>query len=139
MLLGQSLDGMQVFDALRAIQAFRQLEGTRELPLWLQAERQMAGVALYAAIFAPNIVRVDLHDLPKTHRDGPIFLNVSRYIEMPQAVAMAATNTKVRIYQDDDAGWEYPLAAAGRLGWDAKQIQIRNRKKLPQNAGETKK
>jgi hypothetical protein len=92
----------------------------------------MAGIALYASLvesepFEPFIVRLDLYDLPKSHRDGPIFLNVSRYLDMPQAVAMAAERAKVVLYQDDDAGWEYPQAVAQKLGWDAKQIQIRRK------------
>ena len=87
----------------------------------------MAGVALYASLFEPDIKRLDLYDLPKTHRDGPIFLNVNRYLDMPQAVAMAAERSKVVLYQDDDAGWEYPQAVAEKLGWDAKQIQIRKK------------
>ena len=89
----------------------------------------MAGVALYASLFEPDIKRLDLYDLPKTHRDGPYFLNVERFLDMQQAVAMAAERSKVVIYQDDDTGWEYPQAVAKALGWDAKQIQIRRKPK----------
>jgi hypothetical protein len=31
------------------------------------------------------------------------------------------------LYQDDDTGWEYPRAVAEKLGWDAKQFQIRKK------------
>jgi hypothetical protein len=129
-LLGQTLDETQVWDVQRSIQAVREIEGLAEVPLWLQGHRNMAGVALYASLFEPDVKRLDLYDLPKSHRDGPYFLNVERYLDMPQAVAMAAERSKIVLYQDDDAGWEYPQAVAKQLGWDAKQIQIRRKPKV---------
>jgi hypothetical protein len=116
---------MQVWDVRQAVQALRTLEGVGQAPLWLQGERNMAGVALYASVFEPDIARLDLWHLPTTHRDGPIFLNVLRYLDVPQAVAMAAERAKVVLYQDGQDGWEYPQAIVASLGWDAKQIQIR--------------
>jgi hypothetical protein len=126
-LLGQTLDEAQMWDVRRAIQSIRQLKELSTVPLWLQSQRSMAGVALYASLFEPDIKRLDLYDLPKSHREGPIFLNVERYLDMPQAVAMAAERSKVVLYQDDDTGWEYPQSIARQLGWDAKQIQIRRK------------
>jgi hypothetical protein len=89
------------------------------------SQRRMAGVAQPRC--SSPISALDLYDLPKSHRDGPFFLNVSRYLDMPQAVAMAAERSKVVLYQDDDTGWEYPRAVAEKLGWDAKQIKIRKK------------
>jgi dienelactone hydrolase len=125
MLLGQTLDGMRVLDARRAIQALRTLDGMQSVPLWLQGERDLAGVALYAALFEPSVHRLDLWHLPASHHEGPIFLNVLRYLDIPQAVALAAENTQVRIYQQDSTGWEYPQTVARNLGWKEKQIQVR--------------
>ena len=125
MLLGQTLDGMRVLDVRRATEALRSVGGLKETPLWLQSSRTMSGVTLYASLFVPNVTRLDLHDLPKTHRDGPIFLNVRRYLDMPQAVAMAAERSRVVIYQDGRGGWEYPIAVAKKLDWGEKQLQIR--------------
>ncbi len=125
MLLGQTLDSMRVWDLRRGVQALRRVEGFARVPLWLQAERQMAGAALYASLFEPRIARLDLHELPRSHRDGPIFLNVLRILDVPQAVALAAERSRVRIYQTGAGGWEYPLAVAARLGWDEKRLQVR--------------
>ena len=63
--------------------------------------------------------------LAATHRDGPYFLNVQRYLDMPQALAMAAENSQVVIHQPDTAGWDYPTAVVQRLGWDAQRLQFR--------------
>ena len=128
-LLGQTLESMQAYDVFQATLAAHRLPDFREVPLWLQSQRRMAGIALYTTLFQlkGTIQRLDLHDLPKTHRDGPIFLNVNRYLDMPQAVALAAERSKIVLYQDDDSGWEYSQAVAKNLGWDAKQIQIRKK------------
>ncbi|MEE2707382.1 MAG: prolyl oligopeptidase family serine peptidase [Planctomycetota bacterium] len=124
-LLGQTLDGMRVWDVRRAIQTLRSLNNFKETPLWLQGHDRMAGVALYASLFEPNVKRLDLHGLPKTHRTGPFFLNVRKTLDMPQAVAMAAERSRVVIYQQGKEGWKYPAAIARQLGWKEKQLQLR--------------
>jgi len=124
MLLGQTLDGMQVWDTRRGLQALRAAKGMTGVPLWLQAERKMAGVALYAALFEPDLARLDLHSLPKSHREGPSFLNVLKVMDIPQAVAMAAERVPVKLYAAPEA-WEYPRGVARALGWDAKRFEIR--------------
>lgn len=143
-LLGTSLDAMQAYDVAWAIRATQTLDGLHEpsIPVWLEAHGRMAGVALYASIFESNVQRasafsadakqldlkrLDLYDLPKSHRDGPYLLNVERFLDMPQAVTMAAERSKVVLYQDDDKGWEYPQAVAKALNWPEKQIQIRRK------------
>ncbi len=124
-LLGQTLDGMRVWDVRRAVQTLRSVEFVGSTPLSLHSCRTAAGVTLYAALFEPDIRRLDLHDLPRTHRDGPYLLNVRRYLDLPQAVAMAAENTDVTIHPADTAGWDYPAAVVKQLGWAAQRLQVR--------------
>jgi hypothetical protein len=130
MVLGQTLAGQQIYDIRRAIQALRTVEELAETPLWLQAEREMSGLALYAALFEPRIKRLDLYDLPTSHRDGPILFNVERILDLPQAVALAAENTQVILYRPGEEaerarGFEYSRAVQEKLGWDKKQLQFR--------------
>jgi hypothetical protein len=124
MLLGQTLDGMRVLDVHRAAEALRGVDGFKATPLWLQGHRQMAGIALYASLFTPDVKRIDLHELPKTHQEGPDFLNVQRFLDLPQALALAAERSPVRIYQEA-AGWSYPQAVAKTLEWGDKQLVFR--------------
>ncbi|MEX1096679.1 MAG: alpha/beta hydrolase family protein [Planctomycetales bacterium] len=125
MLLGQTLDSARVWDVRRAVQALRAVPGMSGAPLHLHGERDAAGLALYAALFEPKIERLDLHDLPATHRNGPYFLNVSRILDMPRAVALAAENSAVRLVGNfaPDA-WSYPEEVAKSLGWGATRIRI---------------
>lgn len=133
-LLGQTWQGMQVWDTRRAIQTLESLSAYKEVPVWVQAERETAGVALYASLFEPDVRRLDLWYLPKSHRDGPIFLNVLKYLDIPQAVAMAADRSKVILYQDQQGGWSYPQKVLETLGTSQKQLQLR---KVPQVSKET--
>lgn len=128
MLLGQTQDGMRTWDIRRSIQALRNIEGMNDIPLWLQSSNEMAGNTLYASLFEPDIKRLDLHDLPSSHRDGPAYLNVLRFMDTPQAVAMAAEQSKIRLYQENQKGWKYVQDVANKLQWNEDQFQIRSYK-----------
>lgn len=126
-LLGQSLDGMRAWDVRRAIQLLRAEQPYSKTRLWLQAEKQMGLIALYASLFEDGIERLDLHQLPRSHRDGPYLLNVSRLLGVPQAVALAAERTRVVLYdpEGDASAWQYPIQLANQLQWDEKAITLR--------------
>lgn len=132
-LLGQTLDGMRVWDIRRAVQTLRAIPGFEETPLWMQAHRDMAVDAVYASLFEDNIKRLDLHDMPITHNGtvegdakaaGPAMLNVLKYLDIPQAAAMAAVRSRVVIYSDKKEAWDYPATVVKNLGKE-KQFQIR--------------
>jgi hypothetical protein len=125
MLLGQTLDGMRVWDVRRAVQMLRNLDSTSYVPLTLEGKGRMAGIVLYASLFEPDITRLDLWHLPSSHRDdGPTFLNVLRYLDIPEALTMAAERSQIRLYQEDDSGWRFPQAVAEKLGWPDDRFQM---------------
>ena len=97
MLLGQTLDGMRVWDVRRTVQTLRQIELLKDVPIVLKGQHIMAGIVLYASLFEPDIAGLDLWNLPESHREGPIFLNVLRFMDIPLAIAMAAEHTEVRL------------------------------------------
>lgn len=132
-LLGQTLDGMRVWDVRRTLQSIRAIPGFGETPLWIQAHRDMAVDSLYASLFEDNIKRLDLHDMPSTHNGsvagdpkntGPALLNVLKYLDIPQAAAMAATRGRVVIYSGRKDAWDYPATLTKNLGKE-KQFEIR--------------
>jgi acetyl esterase/lipase len=117
-LIGQTLDGQRVWDARRAVAALKTVGDLKGAPLWLQGKGEMAGVALYAALFEPDVARLDLWHPPATHAQGPTFLNVRRVLDMPQAVALAFPR-QVVLHVKDDAearAWEWPLRLQRALG-----------------------
>ena len=95
----------------------------QNVPLTLASNGEMAGIAMYAALFEPDIAGITVRGLPASHRNRPDILNVLRYLDLPQVVAMAAEHSHVRIEQSNDADWEYPLAVSQQLGW-TKGIEI---------------
>lgn len=124
-LLGQTLDSRRVWDARRALACLRDVPDLKGVPRWLQGKNDMAGIALYAALFEPEVERLDLWHLPASHRQGPIFLNVLRVLDVPQAVALALPR-KVRLHVKDDAeakAWDWPIQLQEKLGQDNIQIQ----------------
>lgn len=128
-LLGQTLEGQQVWDVRCAIRALRSIDGLKDTKLWLQASRTQAVNSLLASLFEDKITRLDLHELPHSLMpvsDGktspvsaglPSYLNILKYLDMPQAVAMAAERTRVVIYDNDKAAWAYPQQVSEKLGW----------------------
>ena len=46
-------------------------------------------------------------------------------MNIPQALAVALEHSKVVVYQQGEAGWEYPVAVATALGWQ-KKLQLRS-------------
>ncbi|MFQ5734839.1 MAG: alpha/beta hydrolase family protein [Planctomycetaceae bacterium] len=125
MLLGQTRDGMRVYDVVRGAAALRNVRGFQHVALWMQGQRDMAGITLYASLFTKNVKRLDLWNLSRSHKTGPIFLNVLRFLDVPQAVAMAAVRSRVRLYQAEKTGWDFPREVVKRyVGKDALQVRV---------------
>jgi hypothetical protein len=84
MLLGQTLDSMRVWDIRCAVRALRSLPELRRLPIYVRAEGPMAVNAAYAALFEPDIARLELRRLPASQADGPDYLRVLQVWDIPQ-------------------------------------------------------
>ncbi len=124
MLLGQTADGMRVWDVRRAVRALNLLEPTAGTSVTVAACGDMAGISLYAALFEQGIGQLELTDLPTSHAQGPTFLNVLRYLDAPQAVAMAAERTTVVLHGGTVSAWQFPQSVAARLGWGSDRFRV---------------
>lgn len=124
MLLGQTLDGMRVLDIRRAIAALRMAKPYDETPIELSASGDSAVLALYASLFTNDLAKLDLTDLPTSHREGPDFLNIMKYLDLPQTVALAADQVPVVLHTSEPDAWSYPRNVADRLGWETDQLLI---------------
>jgi dienelactone hydrolase len=121
MLLGQTADGMRVWDIRRTLQTLRELHP--ETPVSLIARGDMGVNALYAAIFEPELHSIQLTRIPSSHREGPDYLNVLRFLDIPQAAALAAERTPL-ILLDDPANWTETKTISTRLQWNPAQLQL---------------
>ena len=123
MLLGQTLEGMRVWDIRRAVEAIRQPElfGTAELHL--HGDRIQGVNALYASLFTAAPASVEMIAPPASHVAGPDYLNVLRYLDIPQAVAMAVERQPVKFTSASPEAWRWTTQAAQQLGWPADRLR----------------
>ncbi len=97
-LLGQSLDAGRLWDVCQLIRSVRQLPEYQECQIELQAEGELAGLALYVPVMGDvSIARLRLEDLPASHHQGPEFLNVLRILDIPQTLALAGEACPVEL------------------------------------------
>ncbi len=123
LLLGESLESGQVWDIRQAVGALRSLPGWANTPLSLRSGQIMGANALYASLYLEGLSRLELEDLPVSHRAGPTYLNVLRYLDLPQALAMAAEKTPVTLYTGDFTPWRYAQAVTLAIGME-ERLQI---------------
>ena len=90
MHVGESVDSMRLADVLAAVDALRQQEGVDPEDVTVAGKGAAAALGLYAAIFDARIRQVLLIDLPSSHLEGPIFLNILRHTDLPEAAALLA-------------------------------------------------
>ncbi|MCB1100126.1 MAG: acetylxylan esterase [Verrucomicrobiae bacterium] len=106
MLLGQTLAGMRAFDIKRGLDAASATcQADRARSAAVHARGEMGVNTLYATLLGENGQWRDLllTDLPASHRAGPDYLNVLRFLDIPEALAMASQHGVV-IVQNDEPG-----------------------------------
>lgn len=96
MLLGQTLDGMRVWDICCSVQALHSVPGMDAAKIGLQAEGTMAVNALYAALFEPDVRKLKLANLPKSQREGPDYLNVLKITDIPQVAEAVGAQVELK-------------------------------------------
>ena len=123
-LLGQSLEGMQIWDIRQAIQQLKAQPEFKKANLTLKASGEAAALSLYASLFEQGISQLELSGMPTSHQQGPALLNILRFLDLPQALSMAASRIPVKLNQVDPQDWKYATEVAKQMGWQEKQLQI---------------
>jgi cephalosporin-C deacetylase-like acetyl esterase len=102
---GRTVDSMRLWDVLRGAELARSWS-TGKLTVF---GRGVAGaLGLYAALLDPKIDQVMLLDPPSSHRQGPIFLNVLRHLDLPEAAARLAPRPLIFYGQRPEAYAKVP-------------------------------
>ncbi|MGC3960387.1 MAG: prolyl oligopeptidase family serine peptidase [Verrucomicrobiota bacterium] len=86
MALGQTVDGMRVWDIRRAVQMIHFVRDGDVAKVELIAAWQMGVNALYASLFESTVRHLELSGLPKSHTEGPDYLGVLRITDIPQVL-----------------------------------------------------
>lgn len=123
-LLGQTVDGMRVWDIRRAIQQLQSVPGLKSKPLWLRAEGNLAGLALYASLFETGISRLELIRMPVSHQAGPDLLNVLRVGDLPVTLAVALERSRIVLTETDPTLAGLARQVQQQLRWPSDQLQM---------------
>ncbi|MEW4570278.1 CocE/NonD family hydrolase [Tautonia sp. JC769] len=123
-LIGQTLDGMRVWDLRRAIAAVGELPGLAGVPVHLTAAHAEAPIALWASVFEPDVAHVRLRTLPASYREGPIFLNLDRILEPSQALGLLYPRPVTVDGETDPAAYEWASELAEALGHDGEWPKV---------------
>ncbi len=90
MHVGRSLDSMRLWDVMKSVEALKQQPDVDPQRISLLGRGVSGMLGLYAAILDESIAQVVLMEPPLSHREGPIFLNILRYTDLPEAAALLA-------------------------------------------------
>ena len=96
MLLGQTLDGMRVWDIRRAVQVIHFVREADAANVELQANGNMAMNSLYATLFEPSVKQLTVDTLPSSQAEGPDYLGILLVTDIPQVLEILGTKVQLR-------------------------------------------
>ena len=101
----KSVDSLRLWDVLRAAALLRSQPGVDGGRITIAGGGISGTLGLYAAILEPAIAQVLLLSPPSSHTEGPIFLNILRYLDLPEAAALLAPR-RLNFYSHIPAAFE---------------------------------
>jgi hypothetical protein len=99
-LVGRTVEEGRVWDIIAAI---KYLQNEKKAPDRVVGVGPAGILLAYAALLEPSIKEVVIVDPPMSHRDGPIFLNVLRVLDIPDALGLLAPRRLKLINAKDKA------------------------------------
>jgi dienelactone hydrolase len=111
-LSGRTVDAGRLYDLLSLSSGWDKKE-----EFCLIGRGQAGIIAAYAVLLGAPIKEVIIVDPPTSHKDGPIFLNVLRILDIPEALGLLAPDVKLTIIGGKDKAFDrtaqlYKLAGA---------------------------
>jgi cephalosporin-C deacetylase-like acetyl esterase len=88
MVAGTTLESMQVYEIVRALELVRTLPGVDPSRVTILGKGEDGINGLYAAVLDGRTERVVLHSPPASHLQGPHYLGVLRYTDIPESAAV---------------------------------------------------
>jgi cephalosporin-C deacetylase-like acetyl esterase len=118
-LLGRTADQGQLYDIAAAARYLR-FHDKKEKKIRVVGLGRDGILAAYAALFVPSIDEVVIIDPPKSHMQGPYFLNVLRVLDIPEALGLLAPRVRLTLINARDPAFDrtaeiYRLAGAADM------------------------
>ncbi len=111
MVAGTTLESMQVYEIIRSLEFLRSLPEVDPRRITVTGRGEDSVNGLYAAMLDGNVERIVLGSPPASHLQGPVYLDVLRYTDIPEVVALMGS--KVRLYGEIPLALEPYLTKAG--------------------------
>jgi cephalosporin-C deacetylase-like acetyl esterase len=96
MVAGTTLESMQVYEILRSLEFLRSQPGVDSARISILGKGESGVNGLYASLLDGNVERAILWSPPASHKQGPHYLGILRYTDIPEVVALMGA--KVRLY-----------------------------------------
>lgn len=123
MLLGQTLDGMRVWDILNAATALNH-GAYRSVPIELRAEGRMAVNALLASLFLPQIRHARLRALDASFIGASDYLNILQVLDIPDALQLARSRGMHAPSRNASRSPPGPMANAFAKGVSSRRVSM---------------
>jgi hypothetical protein len=123
-LLGSTVDSGRVLDVLSAITAVSKKNPTGITEWRLVGRGQAAVIAAYAALLDSRVSAVTVVEPAISHREGPIFLNVLRVVDVPEAFGLLAPRS-LSVFTSHPAAFENVQGTYRVAGGDVQIAPLR--------------
>jgi len=111
MVAGTTLESMQVYEVLRSLEFLRSQPEVDSDKIIIAGKGESGINGLYAALLDRNVERVILCSPTASHRQGPCYLMILRYTDIPEVVMLM--RDKVRLYGEIPMSLHTMLAGPG--------------------------
>ena len=95
MVAGTTLESMQVYEVLRSLELLRSLPGVDTNRITILGKGTDGVNGMYAAVLDGKVSRVVLHSPPASHVQGPHYLGVLRYTDIPETAGLLGDTVRV--------------------------------------------
>jgi dienelactone hydrolase len=117
MLVGQTLDSMRVWDILRGLNLLATLPETSNLKITATGTGNNAINLLYASLFTTQPLKLELNNLPDSQMSGPDYLNILRFIDLPEAIALSLQSHELKLQNTSQSVGSFANDLAGQFHW----------------------
>jgi cephalosporin-C deacetylase-like acetyl esterase len=95
MVAGTTLESMQVYEILRALEFLRSQPEVDPARITIIGKGEAGVNGLYAALLDTQIERIILASPPASHRQGPHYLGILQYTDIPEVTALMGDRLKL--------------------------------------------
>jgi hypothetical protein len=95
MVAGTTLESMQLYEVLRSLEFLRSLPEVDPANITILGRGETGINGLYAGVLDGKVSTIALGSPPASHRQGPTYLNVLRYTDIPEVVALMKDKTQL--------------------------------------------